>query len=485
MAKVKFPSLSLIPLMFFAQDTIRCSVVVIIYAETVAWRIAGGVCAGLWLMFVIGVAMFLKNGFTAFLSVPESLIKEAARLKKLQERLRTSSKSRSGSIGGDESLDDSDDGDDGREKNCVEVFFFGDREWEDFDLLDATNEGFVRRFDAFFSPYRSQRYWFILVEFMAIFAMALATAFTPEDGKCGAVSIAAAIILVTYALVLTALLPYLTMYDTVSSTPIAIVQAIAALFLLLPEVTSGVDYLADYAAILVVASMYAAGGKTVIDLMLLLYETIQDVFCGGGDQKRRKQARKRSRQSSSQLDDEALLDPSGAILSPSVQQRRRGGHRRNARMEDDDTPTSQASQVLVLPRSERHRDDNNPLDRHYRGAFADASYRRNGSPPRTAAIDPRSPLDRYLPGGVSSASDSDQDGGPAAVSRSRTAAIGRYRGVREDESQHHPRRDEPSSAWHRRGSSGTGRKSTRREREERYRSRQPSRTAWDDDDDDL
>ena len=367
MARARFPSLTLVPFMFFSQDTISATFVTILHTTALPWRIIGGFLAGVWALFFLGLGLLFSNHFGALMTLPPSLWKAAYlknkedekrrrnRRRRLEERRRLEQEAAQKKLG-HQAQDD-------HEPNCLMYFFFGNEEWEDNDFFDPENRGFVKRFGTFFTPYRRERYWFLLIEFAVVYGMGVATAIKPNDGNCGNVSIAVVIILGVYSFALIGLRPHVTLWDSITTTLMAVGQFTAALFILLTGVALGLEYLLGYAQLLVISVMYFGGVKTAVDLVLMVYELVENCCAKSeNDEEHQEEENGESETASDDVTD-ARVDVGDRDADPLVSRSPRGGHaphdrhraadkpwRKRPSPADDDFDLAVAAAVLVPPR---------------------------------------------------------------------------------------------------------------------------------------
>ena len=312
MAMLRFPSLEVIPYMFFAQDTVTSSLIVAVKHESVTWRIFGGFSLlFLWVGSILATIVFLRKYFRAAQhrmgtvielgssskdrwSSQRQVATNKARLEQLEAEHKALPLHRKFFKG-------------------LRWFFLGDREWISLAEARALSSGnndatkkptepsgssqhrraagrddgrrggkkddkeeFIPRFAPLFTAYRIERYWFFVAEELTVLALGAAVAFQPQDGECGTVAAVFTTILGLYALCVIVLRPYLAPFDQGFSVALAVMQFMAAILAVVATLVAGHESWGNAALFLTTAVTGMSMFKTLLDVMLIGYEIYED-----------------------------------------------------------------------------------------------------------------------------------------------------------------------------------------------------------------
>jgi hypothetical protein len=223
MGVTTFPSLAVVPAMYFLQPTMTAAWIMVVYETEVAWRVVGAcalfvIVAGALLLFV-----YFGAGFRSVFTVDEHAT--------------------------------------GRRPPWLYFVLFGDGYWEDHPCAPPGWMHHTHMAGALFAPYRQSREWFLIVEV----AVALTTAWAMsrvESGQCLEAAAVTVGVSCSYFLFVLLLRPFTSPFTTSFFLALSAAELIASIFMLVPRVSPTADNepLLDYGGTLSLSCLYAIAG---------------------------------------------------------------------------------------------------------------------------------------------------------------------------------------------------------------------------------
>jgi hypothetical protein len=261
---VRFPSLSLLPLQYFAETTASSAMVTAIYAEE-EWHRAVAIISLLFtLSLVIGLFVHLRRSWAAE-CIPGVSPFTLARLEAAKKGRHHESDPKGNGTRSRLAL----------VVDYVGYFVDGDVKWKDAD--PQRKKGYCRANRLLFMDYNGSNYWFMSVEVGVAALMGLLEGVKLGLGTCNAVVIVIIVVLIVFLLIIVARRPYNSPFGSYFNILVTAVQVAGATFAAIALFGGGSAY-QSRCELMTLVGVYLLIAKAVMDLLpklkrlaLLLY----------------------------------------------------------------------------------------------------------------------------------------------------------------------------------------------------------------------